>query len=66
MNKTFNNSATETVAALTRAPTVFSSSVNTPTLNAATTYPAHLWSNSPRRMPVLYVNRKQLDRIYKI
>src|SRR6185369_7893651 len=53
MNKTFSSSARETVAALTCAPTVFNSSVNAPTLNAATTYPAHLWSNADRRMTAI-------------
>ncbi len=37
MNKTVSSRASETVAALTCAPTVFSSNVNKPTLNTAAT-----------------------------
>ena len=42
--------ASDTVAALKCAPTILSSSVNAPTLNTATTYPADLWSNTDRCM----------------
>src|SRR3954453_20635811 len=51
MNRTLSRRASDTVAALTCAPTVLSNSVNTLALTTATTYPAHFWSNHDRCMP---------------